>query len=688
MKISNALSVVLIFSVQLLNAQSSFLPTNLGASINSVYDEINPVLSANGKLLFFVRVNHPQNTYGLGDSEDIWFSEALNDSTWSVARRIANLNIARYNAVLGISEDGKTILLNGIFNKKGNIWKKRGLSMATLNGKEWSRPLALKISKLTRKNAGLQSSGSMSYDGQSILLSLSKSYNGKKTAVFLIQKNDKGNWNKPLEIKEFSSSQNNEAPFLTSDNKTIYFSSDRKTKGDYNIYKSIQTGTGKNKWGPPILLSDTINSVGWESYFRTNQKGSAAYFSSTTNSFGKADIFKIKLFEENPFVIISGKVYNKKNLRPMVGRNYLILTDGKSIDSLKINADSATFRIKLPLNKVYQLGAVLPNFTTKPQRVDVLDVKEFTKREVDLYLEPLPYVKVFGKLLVQNTGLPIPFSANAKVLINNLPGDSVKIDRHAAIYETKINYGSSLEMKLTGDDFESLPKTLDLSLISEYQEMMVDLYVAEEKMALISGKILDKKTGNPLLGIKAAKVNVEGFQSVLVVIDTLQSTYELKLPFGSQYTISASAPNYFPLYENIDARHNGGELKIYKDLYIVPIEVGQSIRLNNIFFDPAKATLKKESFVELDRVWEFLTNNPEIKVEIAGHTDNVGNATGNLNLSQNRAQSVATYIIGKGGIPKERILAKGYGFNKPVASNATKEGKSKNRRVEFTILDK
>lgn len=670
------------------SAQSSFLPQNLGPAVNSAYDDINPVVTEDGKTLFFVRVNHPENTYGAGDSEDIWVAQALTDSTWSPAKRISNLNIARYNAVLAVSADGKTILLNGVFNKKGTIWKQRGLStsLRTADG-GWATPKPVRIKNLKNKNSGEKSSGSRSADGRTIVLSFSSTYNSRKSDLYISTLTGDGDWSALRKMKRLNSSGSDDAPFLSADGKTIYFSSDRKANNQFDIYKSTRPNSDGENWSEPKVLNDTINSTGWDSYLRTNRTGSWAYFSSTRKGAAKADIFKVKLFEENPFVVVYGKVVNAKNNKPLSGKSFTIIADGKPIDSLKINFDSASYRAKLPLNNVYALSAQLTHYTAESKSVDVKSVKEFTRREIDLPLTPYPYVLIRGKLLVQDTGLPIPTVANAKVFVDNLLGDSIKIDTHAATYELKLNYGTIHELKVVADRYEALPKKLDLSEVEEYQEMVVDLYVAQEKMAIVSGRILDKKTGKPITNGKAAKVTVEGFESAAALIDTLLSTYELRLPLGNIYTISASAPNYYPLYESVDARLERDNVKFSKDLTIVPIEVGQSIRLNNIFFDPAKATLKSESFAELDRVTEFFVNNPDIKVEIAGHTDNVGGAASNLKLSQNRAQSVADYIIKK-GIAKERIVAKGYGLSKPVASNATKEGKAQNRRVEFTILDK
>ncbi len=668
--------------------QSAFLPKNLGANINSTYDDINPVISSDGKSLFFVRVNHPENTFGESDSEDIWFSKRISDSTWSAATRITNLNIGRYNSVLGISSDGNSLLLNGIFNKKGNLWKKRGLSVSTKMGDGWSAPTSLEVKGFSRMNRGMRSSGSISSDGKILLLSFSKTFNGEKNDLYVSTQNGNGIWGKPKKIALLNSPANDETPFLAADGKTIYFSSDRVEKGQFNIYKSVCQGGDLQKWSAPKALSDTINTSSWESYYKTSRKGSWAYFSSNNKSKGGADIFRVKLFEENPFIIVNGTVVNATTQNPIKGKSIAIVINGKVIDSLKVNPDSATYRVKLRLGKSYTLSTVINNYVSQPNTLDVSKVKEYSRAKLDLQAAPVPYVLVKGKLLVQNTGLPIPYTFNPKVLINNGAVDSIKLNVNdgVATYEVKLKHGASYDFLAVASKHESVPRKLDLTKIYEYQEVTHDLMVTEEKMAVINGKILDKKTNKPLAKLSTAKVNVEGMSAFIAKIDTVTGAYELKLPLGTTYTVSAGAPNYYPVYETIDIAAEKASVTIFRDLVIVPIEVGQSIRLNNIFFDPGKAILKPESFPELDRVSEFLSNSPQIKIEISGHTDNVGAAATNLKLSQNRAQAVADYVTKK-GIEKGRVVAKGYGLSKPVASNATKEGKAQNRRVEFTVLD-
>lgn len=667
----------------------SFIPENLGPHINSTYDDINPVISPDGKTLFFVRVNHPENTYGFENSEDIWYSELQPDGSWSEAQRIPSLNIGRYNSVLSISADGSTLLLNGIYNRKGNIWKKRGLSTSTKTEAGWSTPVKLKVKKLSKRNRGQKSSGTMSADGQYIILSFTRGYNGPKSNLFLCTKNEKGKWKRPRPIKDLNSPGSEDTPFLMADNKTLYFSSDYQTKGEYSIYKVTRMSLDSwKKWETPVPLSDTINSPGWEGYFKTNEKGSVGYFSSTNNSSGGADIFRVKMFEDNPYVIVSGKILHGKSLRPLTGKTFTVMSDGSPVDSITVNMDSATYKAVLPLGKLHTLTANAANYLPVPAKVDVAGVREFTKMEVDLKVNPLPYVTVKGRLLIKNKGQIIPAAANPRIFIDGKPApDSVKIDYSAGTYSMNLNHGASYSILVKANKFESQSATLNLTTIDEYQEVTLDLQADEEKMALVKGKIIDKKTNKPLPSSVPVSVKVEGMASVYAVIDSVSRSYELSLPLGAAYTISASAPSYYPLYEAINLINETGDVRIFKDLVIVPIEVGQSIRLNNIFFESGRATLAKESFPELDRVINFMNENPEIRIEIQGHTDNVGSAATNLKLSGARAKSVAAYIVSN-GIPSSRILSKGYGLTKPVASNKTAVGRAQNRRVEFTILDK
>jgi outer membrane protein OmpA-like peptidoglycan-associated protein len=203
----------------------------------------------------------------------------------------------------------------------------------------------------------------------------------------------------------------------------------------------------------------------------------------------------------------------------------------------------------------------------------------------------------------------------------------------------------------------------------------------------VKGRVLNKKTMKPI----QAHVVIENMQdgSILRKVKTKgpNAEYELTLPLGERFSFFADAENYFAENQQLSTMNKTLNEVIVRDLYVVPVEIGQSIRLNNIFFDFAKATLTPESSHELDRILTYFQKFPDLKIEISGHTDAIGTDTENQKLSEERANSVRAYLIRK-GVPIDKIEAVGYGETVPVASNDTDEGRQLNRRVEFKVLEK
>lgn len=204
---------------------------------------------------------------------------------------------------------------------------------------------------------------------------------------------------------------------------------------------------------------------------------------------------------------------------------------------------------------------------------------------------------------------------------------------------------------------------------------------------LVRGKVLNAKTREPVeaaISYRELKTNEE---MGAAVSNPNTGEYQIVLPYGKAYSFIADKKGFFAVNDNLDATGITEYAEIERDLYLTPIEVGTVVRLNNIFFDFNKATLKEESFPELDRVIAFLKDNKNMQIEINGHTDNVGGDDYNLKLSDDRSKSVYDYLMSK-GIDGARLKYKGYGETKPVSTNDTEEGKAMNRRVEFVILKK
>ncbi|MFN8888213.1 MAG: OmpA family protein, partial [Cyclobacteriaceae bacterium] len=203
------------------------------------------------------------------------------------------------------------------------------------------------------------------------------------------------------------------------------------------------------------------------------------------------------------------------------------------------------------------------------------------------------------------------------------------------------------------------------------------------KQLSLAGDVVDKKTNIPVAN---ARINIvsKSDRTIEYKLNSADGKYAQDIPGLGWYVYSVSAEGYLNATDSVQAE-NPDITPLVKNIFLTPIEVGITVRLKNIYFDFDKTTLKPESFVELNKVVDFLKQNPKVSIEIAGHTDSKGSDTYNENLSQGRSQSVVDYLASQ-GIDASRLQAHGYGESKPIDSNETEEGRANNRRVEFTVV--
>ncbi len=212
--------------------------------------------------------------------------------------------------------------------------------------------------------------------------------------------------------------------------------------------------------------------------------------------------------------------------------------------------------------------------------------------------------------------------------------------------------------------------------------------VRPRPVVLLSGRVLNKKTK----GAVAADIIYVNLSTGTEVGRSrsadLSGEYVITLPAGISYGLRAEAKDFGAISESIDLTADTAYAERQRDLELVPLEKGVVIELKNIFFDRKLATLKAESTTELQQLVNLMKDNPTMKIEVSGHTDAMGKDSDNQQLSDDRARAVKDYVVMVGGVDPLRITARGYGETRPLATNDTDEGRAKNRRVEFTILEK
>ena len=201
----------------------------------------------------------------------------------------------------------------------------------------------------------------------------------------------------------------------------------------------------------------------------------------------------------------------------------------------------------------------------------------------------------------------------------------------------------------------------------------------------VKGKVRDRKSGLPL-NARIELYNVVTNELVSFVnSDSITGEYLMVLTQGSEYGLFVSKKDYVFQSLNFNYESEINIEPVVVNVFLDRVTVGAISVLKNIFFEFDKYDLQDKSKTELEKMVRFLTENPLIKIEIGGHTDNDGSPAYNLKLSQNRAQSVASYLV-QYGIDIKRISQKGYGADRPIQPNDSEENKQANRRIEFKIL--
>jgi len=260
----------------------------------------------------------------------------------------------------------------------------------------------------------------------------------------------------------------------------------------------------------------------------------------------------------------------------------------------------------------------------------------------------------------QNLGYPINTPANdASVFITADNSKGIY-----SIYEKKDNQASRILLY----EFD-VPEEIKPDKVSTYSNGFV--YDAETRKPIHARiDLIDLATNKVIQSVDS---------------DPVTGEYLLVLTEGSEYALNVDENGYLFYSAFFDFKNPDGFNPVKLDVYLQPVKKGKSVVLNNIFFNTSSYQLEDKSRTELDKVVTFLQKNPDVRIEFGGHTDDVGADKDNMQLSLKRAEAVYQYILSR-GIDPARLKYKGYGETRPVADNATEEGRRQNRRIEFLIL--
>jgi len=557
----------------------------LGRKVNSRFHDSAPIISPDGKTLYFFVADHPENNYGIDNSQDIWYCEKDEYGEWGQAFHMKSpLNAHRYNQVMSVLADGNTLLVRG---SNGNS---EGLSLTIRTNGKWTSPTPLRIPDYDRMNKGRFSGAFMSSDGQVLIMYFSETKDANRSDLYVSFNKGGNSWTSPQKIGAPINTHLDEfGPFITADNKSLFFASNRGGGyGSADIYRSERLDDTWLKWSQPVNIGPPVNTGGFDAYFSMDASGKDIF---STRAFMSADGGSLDIIGLVPIpqITLSGYIRNKKNNQPVeVELQYMAVKK----DTGWINTDhKGYYEVVLHKRALYEFSAIKEGYDLMLDTVDFSETKGDVNMKKDFYMNPQ---------MMELSGF---------------------------VYNKKDFISMSLELTIENEKIET----------------------------------------------RVVHSNDEGF-------------YHTQIPSKGKYYFRASREGFINLSDSLNVIEFDPYNGITKDLYMMPIEVGVTVRLNNIFFDFDKTTLRPESIPQLDRVVQFMHENPMVVVEIGGHTDSKGTDAYNINLSQGRADAVVYYVIDQ-GVDHDRIVAKGYGENIPVETNTTDEGRQTNRRVEFKILE-
>jgi tetratricopeptide (TPR) repeat protein len=502
-------------------------------------------------------------------------------------------------------------------------------------------------------------------------------------------------------VPELSSAQDDYAPSVTIDGEEIIFTSNRPnghTPDEVGGYDAdIYTATMVNGvWQTPKALRGTVNTTKDDISSNLSYNGTKMLY-SVLNEAGNYDIFEAFLKGAD----WTGSVNFSTNINLRSNEIYASYDfDDKLIYYAKDNDGSGGYDIFVSAPVVKRTREY-----SMPTRVS--DVSTGFN-DGPVYLHPDGKTMFFASEGFNSMGGYDIFVAQKKGGLWQAPINlgypiNTAYDDYffAATANGKFAYISSnrpggkggfdiYKVTFWGPEKKPAYATQDYLLASIAKPIQDPELVGEVKVAatinltVFKGITIDQLTKKPVEAVIEITDNTSGKVIETFTTNSATGKFLISLQAGGNYGIAVKADGYLFHSENFDIPAGSDYNMVNKTIELKNIKCGSKIALRNVFFDTGKSTIRPESYPELDRLVKLMNDVATLKIELSGHTDNTGSATSNQTLSQSRAQAVVDYLAGK-GIAKTRMVAKGYGSDRPVASNDSAEGRQENRRTEFEI---
>jgi len=671
----------------------------LKGSINTSDSEYAPVFTPDGKYIYFSSLR--RSPFG---KENIFLSQQQND-VFREAIEVDEL-CTDYNESFGsLSMDGNTAYLFGYYSKdttNGDIY----LTTLKDNG-FWNKPTLIK--EVSSNYYDLQP---FVWRDKVMFLTSNRDGNHKNYDLF-VSENQNGTWSNPINIGEvINTPYDEQSPFLSPDGKYLYFASfGHNGFGGNDIFVSTRIGNSWTQWSKPVNMGPIINSVKDDRYFVIAPDGKTAYIcSNRVGGMGQEDIYTIDLglldkmkeqialltgvkpTEEQAVIPqifqelkISGVVVDDKNKQVKTDIIWVYNLSDKTFMRIVPSDDLGTFSFTLPGDaKDIAFEINTPGYKKTTGKVEIPADKNEIFVNITLPTETGigegGNLAINGKVLDEENN-PVPCSIRWSYVYEGELTEVIVESNNEGAFKLYTPIMDKLKYKIEEPGFAVREEIITIPQNVNSYDTIIRL-VKLGKEVTLSGKVFDEND-NPLVAMVAWIYESENEIIEYRVVTDSNGDYSISLPRIPKFQYRVSKPNYLQISGEIDIPEE--QQSITKNFRLSKLEKEAVFELENVEFEFDKAVLTPMSLEILKPVLATMIENETLEIELSGHTDNIGSKQYNQKLSEARAKAVADYLI-KNGIDSKRIKTVGYGFDKPIASNSTPEGRQRNRRTEMKIL--
>lgn len=498
--------------------------------------------------------------------------------------------------------------------------------------------------------------------------------------IFMSNRNPQGNWSEPIMMHYFINKGCEHSPNVAIDGKTIVFASvdESNYKEGFNINFTRE-----------IMEDNWLDAQAFISSEHTNIApqivGNYVYFlrkyTEKREEFSK--IYRIKIPDQvRPIKTVTskGRIVALADQKPLDAQ--LTVFDPTTLQELGrffSNKQTGDFEMPLLDNANYIVDVRKHGYSFSSFMIDLRkEEKELAPEIIKLFEEIDLEVTVFDKenfrpisadLFVEDAN-DSSKKFTSEMISEGVYTLSLPIGNEYVVKANKVGFeDNSFNFNLTGDIvFSRFDRNLSLAPIRKLFEILITDAETQEDIA---AEVLITNLNREEVMVFSAE-------------DIKNGKVEAMLREGDQYEFTVRGAQGYSFFNQVVDLQKEEKTEIKAEL--VSLKEETSIRLNNINFSTSSADLSSESFPELNRVVQLITDNPSLVIEIAAHSDNVGNANFNKLLSERRAQSVVNYLLDN-GVPQNQLVAKGYGLTQPMVPNTSDENRALNRRVEFKIIN-